>query len=120
MAWIVAHLWAWAAFAAAFMIGAAILPKVEVRSWGTAFGAALVFGILNILFGWLLGFLARVLLWLPNVLTFGLVRVVIPVLVNMVLLFVLDTIVERGIQIRGVWSYAGLAALLAITSAFVF
>jgi putative membrane protein len=65
---------------------AQLLPKVKIKSFGTAVIVAIVYSVLSFLFGWIL-----TLLSLPLILiTFGLFKFVI----NAILLWVTDQFIE--------------------------
>ena len=105
----------WVGFSAVLMAAAAMMPKVRIQSWGAAFAGVAVFGIANILLGWLLTTIAKVLLFLPGILSLGLVWLLIPVLVNMVLLKVAIGATEKGIEVDGLGALATLALSLTVT-----
>jgi putative membrane protein len=73
---------------------ARLLPGVHVRSSGAAVVVALVFSVLNFLLGWLLTGMVRALLFVPAVLSLGLLFVLVPFLVNTILLWLTDKLVE--------------------------
>jgi putative membrane protein len=62
------------------------VPSVHIRSWGTALAVAIVFSVLNFFLGWFI----RAMLFLPALLTLGLLFVFVPFLVNMVVLWLTD------------------------------
>jgi putative membrane protein len=62
------------------------VPSVHIRSWGTAIAVAIVFSILNFFLGWFL----RAMLFLPALLTLGLLFVFVPFIVNTVVLWLTD------------------------------
>jgi uncharacterized membrane protein YvlD (DUF360 family) len=110
----------WAVLSAVFMVGAAITPSIRVRNWGAAFGAAAVFGVANVLLGWLIRFLLRVVTFLPAVLTLGLVWALVPIVANMVLLKIADAALEESLEIRGLLPLFSLALALTATNAILF
>ena len=112
-------LWKWGVLSGAFVIAAALLPMIRVRSWGVAVGAAAVFGVANFILGFPLRFIAKVLLFLPGILTFGLLFLVVPLLVNMVLLKLTDNIVGDDLEIRGTSALLGMAVIVTLASAFL-
>jgi putative membrane protein len=69
---------------------ARFLPDVQVRSTGTAVLVAVVFSVLNFMLGWLIG----VVLFLPALLTLGLLFLFIPFIVNSVMLWLTDKLIE--------------------------
>ncbi len=71
-----------------------IFPGIKVRGFGAAAAVALVFGLLNLLIGWLLTailtFLSLPLIWI----TLGLFKIVVTTVINALLLKVTDAILE--------------------------
>jgi putative membrane protein len=65
---------------------AKLLPSVRIRSAGTAVVVAIVFSVLNFFLGWLI----RFMLFVPAVLTLGLLFFFVPFIVNTVLLWLTD------------------------------
>lgn len=81
---------------------AALLPSVNIKSYGTAIAVALVIGILNATIGWLLR--------LPlNIVTFWLLSFVVRLVVSAVMIKLADKLFT-GFEVKG-W---GAAFLLAI------
>jgi putative membrane protein len=80
---ILAHL---AVLAATVLVLSRVLPSVRIRSAGTAIVVAITFSVLNFFLGWLI----RALLFVPAVLTLGLLFFFIPLIVNAVLLWATD------------------------------
>ena len=85
---------------------AAALPSVSIKSYGTAIGVALVVGILNATFGWLMR--------LPlNLITFGLLSFVVTLVVTAVIIRIADKLFS-GFEVKG-WTAAFLpAACIAV------
>jgi uncharacterized membrane protein YvlD (DUF360 family) len=110
----------WLVVTLVFLAAAAATPKVRVKSWIKAFLAAAVFGAVALLLGWFLKLVFGFLLFLPGVLTFGLLFLLVPVLVNAVLLWLTDLVMGDGLKIQGVFTKLLLAAILAITFAVLF
>ena len=90
-----------------------ILPGVKVKGIGTAALIALVFGLLNLLIGWLLkavvGFLSLPLI----VVTFGLFAIVVTTAVNALLLKLTDALIE-AFELDGWWPALGMGFLFAL------
>ncbi len=78
------------ALAATIIVLETVLPGIRVKSKKTALIVAVVFSVLNVLGGWLIG----TLLFLPALLTFGLLFLVYPLVINVVLLWVTDLLIE--------------------------
>jgi putative membrane protein len=69
---------------------ARFLPGVEVKGTKSAIIVALVFSVLNFFLGWLL----KVLLFVPALLTLGLLFFFIPFIINAVLLWLTDKLID--------------------------
>jgi len=72
------------------LVLARVLPSVKVRSAGSALVVAIVFSVLNFFLGWLI----RVALFLPAILTLGLLFLVLPLIVNIVILWLTDKFLD--------------------------
>jgi putative membrane protein len=83
------------ALAAAVLGLARLLPDVQVKGTGTAIAVAVVFSGLNYLLGWLV----QALLFVPALLTLGLLFFFVPFLVNTVMLWLTDKLIA-GFEIR--------------------
>jgi putative membrane protein len=68
------------------LLAARYIRGVHVKSMPAAIGVALVFSLLNFLIGWLL----TALLFLPAILTLGLGFLVMPLVINVILLWLTD------------------------------
>ena len=69
---------------------ARFLPDVEVKGFGTALVVSIVFSVLNFLLGWAI----HVLLVVPALLTLGLLFLFVPFIVNAVMLWLTDKLVD--------------------------
>jgi putative membrane protein len=69
---------------------ARVLPDVRIRSAGTAIVVAVVFSLLNFFLGWLI----KLFLIVPGILTFGLLFLVLPFVVNTILLWLTDKVMS--------------------------
>jgi putative membrane protein len=69
---------------------ARFLPDVQVKNAGTAVLVAVVFSVLNFLLGWLIS----AVLFVPALLTLGLLFLFIPFIVNSVMLWLTDKLIE--------------------------
>lgn len=76
---------------------ARFLPDVQVKSAGTAVVVAVVFSVLNFMLGWLI----HVLLFVPALLTLGLLFLFVPFIVNTVMLWLTDKLIA-SFEIRSV------------------
>jgi putative membrane protein len=81
---------------------AALLPSVNIRSYGTAIGVALVIGILNAT----IGFLLRLPL---NILTLGLLSFIVRLIVTAVMIKLADKFFS-GFEVKG-WAPAFILAV---------
>ncbi len=68
---------------------ARFLPDVQVKSTGAAIIVAVVFSVLNFFLGWLI----HVLLFVPALLTLGLLFFFVPFIVNTVMLWLTDKLI---------------------------
>lgn len=75
-----------AVLAATIFVLARLLPSVRIRGAGTAVLVAVVFSVLNFFLGWLI----RAVLFVPALLTLGLLFFFVPFIVNTVLLWLTD------------------------------
>jgi len=66
------------------------LPAFHIRTPGTAVLVAIVFSLLN----WACGWFIKVLLFLPAILTLGLLFLVLPLIVNAVVLWLTDKVLH--------------------------
>ncbi len=81
----------WILFSLSVFIVARVLPGIRIKGFATALWVAFVYGVIKVVFGWLL-----TLITLPAViLTFGLFLFVI----NAVLLWITDKLID-GFEIR--------------------
>jgi putative membrane protein len=67
-----------------------LLPSVKVKSIGSAIMVAIVFSVLNFFLGWFL----RAVLFIPAILTLGLLFLFVPFIVNTVLLWLTDKLLR--------------------------
>jgi putative membrane protein len=70
------------------LVLAKVLPDVHVKSVGSAVIVAIVFSVLNFFLGWLL----KVALVVPAILTLGILFLFIPFIVNVVMLWLTDKV----------------------------
>ncbi|MGO9838447.1 MAG: phage holin family protein [Polyangiaceae bacterium] len=79
-----------------------VLPSVRIRSAGTAVTVAVVFSVLNFFLGWLIW----VALFVPALMTLGLLFFFVPFIVNVVMLWLTDKLLAN-------FEIGGTGALLA-------
>src|SRR4051794_5896485 len=75
-----------AALTLAILLLARVLPGFRIRTPATALIVAVVFSLLN----WSLGWFIKVLLFLPAILTLGLLFLILPFIVNGIVLWLTD------------------------------
>lgn len=92
---------------------ARFLPSVKVRSVGSALAVALVFSLLNFFLGWLI----RVALFLPAILTLGLLFLILPFIVNTILLWLTDKLMA-SFEIDTLGGLLASAAVITIVNGF--
>jgi putative membrane protein len=80
-----------AVLTATFLGIARLLPDVQIKGVGNAVLISVVFSVLNLL----LGLALKALLFLPALLTFGLLFFFIPFIVNTVILWLTDKLLDR-------------------------
>jgi putative membrane protein len=73
---------------------AKVLPGVRINNTRGAATVALVFGILNLVVGWLVVLLLKALLFLPAIITLGLAWALVPFLANTALLWLTDKLLD--------------------------
>jgi uncharacterized membrane protein YvlD (DUF360 family) len=72
------------------VLSSRVISGVRVKNVPTAVAVAVVFAVLNVLLGWLL----HVLLFVPTVLTLGLLGLFVPLIVNAALLWLTDRVLK--------------------------
>jgi len=87
------------------------LPAVRIRSGTTAVLVAVVFSVLNFFLGWFL----QALLFVPALLTFGLLFLFVPFIVNTVLLWLTDKLIA-SFEIRGLSGLLVSAGILTLVN----
>jgi putative membrane protein len=84
---------------------------VRVQSAGTAVAVAVLFSIFNFFLGWLI----RALLFVPSLLTFGLLFLFVPFIVNAVLLWLTDKVME-SFELRGARGLVLAAGIITLVN----
>src|SRR5262245_32812705 len=79
-----------AAITVTVLLLARFVPSVKVKSIGSAIVVAIVFSLLNFFLGWLI----KVVLIVPAILTLGLLFLILPFIVNTVLLWLTDKLIK--------------------------
>jgi len=109
MFYVVLHL---AALTVTVLALARLVPAVQVRSVGTAVVVAIVFSVLNFFLGWLI----KVALFVPAILTLGLLFLFIFFIINIVLLWLIDKLIG-AFEIRTTGALLMSAAAITIVNA---
>jgi putative membrane protein len=78
----------------AVFVASKILRGVKVKKSGTLVLVAVLFGVLNAVLGWLVTALVAIALLPVALLTFGLVYLLLGVVVNAILLWVIDKLMD--------------------------
>jgi putative membrane protein len=94
------------ALALTILVLSRIVPSVHVRSVGAAIAVAIVFSVLNFFLGWFI----KAALFVPALMTLGLLFVFVPFIVNTVLLWLTDKVMA-SFEIE---SFAGLLFSAAV------
>ena len=84
---------------------------VRVQNVGTAVAVAIVFSVLNFFLGWFI----RALLFVPGLLTLGLLFFFVPFIVNAALLWVTDKLMS-SFELRGARGLALAAAIITLVN----
>lgn len=108
-------------FAVVTVVFAALVifvPTLKARDTKTVLIAAPAMGLANVTLGWILTFVGKVLLFLPNLLTLGLVGLLIPIVVNAILIKGIDLKFGKALTVEGVEPLIGSAITISV-AAFV-
>jgi putative membrane protein len=89
-----------------------IFPSVKIKSIGSAVVVAIVFSLLNFFIGWLI----RVALFIPAILTLGVLFLFLPFIVNTVLLWLTDKLL-RSFEIETAGALFASAAVITLVNA---
>lgn len=90
---------------------ARFLPDVEVKGFGTAVIVSVVFSVLNFLLGWLI----HVVLFVPALLTLGLLFLFIPFIVNTAMLWLTDKLIA-SFEIKTLRALLTSAAVITVVN----
>ena len=93
------------------LVLARLLPGVRIRGAGSALAVAIVFSLLNFFLGWLV----KVALFVPAILTLGLLFLIFPFLVNTVLLWLTDKVMS-SFKIDGLGTLLISAAVITLVN----
>jgi putative membrane protein len=100
-----------AALAVTVLALARFLPDVEVKGIGTAVVVSIVFSVINFLLGWAIHYL----LFVPALLTLGLLFFFIPFIVNAVVLWLTDKLIA-SFEIKSLRALLTSAAAITIVN----
>ena len=104
-----------AMLAATIFVLTRVLPSVRIKSAGTAVVVAIVFSVLNFFLGWFI----RALLFVPALLTLGLLFIFVPLIVNAVLLWLTDKLLA-SFEIENTRSLFIAAAVITVVNAIFY
>jgi putative membrane protein len=90
---------------------ARFLPGVQIRSTASAVVVAVVFSLLNFFFGWVV----KVALFVPAILTLGLLFLFLPFIVNAVMLWLTDKLL-RAFDIDSLGALLFSAAVITLVN----
>jgi putative membrane protein len=99
----------------AVLVASKIMPGVRIRKSETAIGVAVAFAVLNLVAGWLLRAVLAIVLLPAALLTFGLIYLVFGLIVNAILLYVTDKLID-DFKITGLWPLFGAAGLISVAA----
>ena len=88
-----------------------LLPSVKVKNVASAIVVAIVFSVLNFFLGWLI----KAVLFVPAILTLGLLFLVMPFIVNTVMLWLTDKLI-RSFEIRTMGGLLTSAAVITLVN----
>jgi uncharacterized membrane protein YvlD (DUF360 family) len=105
-----------AVLTATVLLGSRFISGVKVKNPVAAIAVAVVFSLFN----WLLAFPIKMLLFLPAILTFGLLFLVLPLIVNAILLWLTDKVLHvfELEDAKALWLLA--AVITAVNAGFHF
>jgi putative membrane protein len=101
-----------AAITATVLLLARFLPSVKVKSVGSAIVVAIVFSLLNFFLSWLI----KAVLFVPAILTLGLLFLIMPFIVNAVLLWLTDKLI-RSFEVETTGGLLVSAAAITLVNA---
>src|SRR5271167_2234581 len=100
-----------AALAGTVLLLSRVVPGVHIRSPGTAIVVALVFSLLNFFLGWLI----RAVLFVPALMTLGLLFLFVPFIINTALLWLTDRLLA-SFEIQNVRGLLISAAVITLVN----
>lgn len=106
-------------FAVVTVVFAALVifvPTLKARDTKTVLIAAPAMGLANVTLGWILTFVGKVLLFLPNLLTLGLLGLLIPIVVNAILIKGIDLKFGKALTVEGMGPLLGSAITISVAA----
>ena len=100
-----------AALTATVLVLSRALPSIHVQNTGSAIAVAVVFSLLNFFLGWIV----RVVLFVPALLTFGLLFFFVPLIVNAFVLWLTDKVLA-SFEIKNVRTLWLMAFILTVVN----
>jgi putative membrane protein len=97
------------------LVASKIIPGVRIRKMATAIGVAAAFAVLNLVAGWLVRIVLAIALLPAALLTFGLAYLVLGLLVNAVLLYVTDKLID-DFEVTGLWPLVWASGLISVAA----
>ena len=99
------------ALAVTVLVIARFLPDVEVKGFGTAVVVLIVFSVLNFFLGWVI----HPVLFLPGLLTLGLLFFFVPFIVNTAMLWLTDKLIA-AFEIKTLRALLTSAAVITVVN----
>lgn len=109
----------WGILTGAFVLMAAFIPQIKVRNWGAAAAGAGLFGLANLVVGFLLG-LAFKLLGIATLGVAWLAYPVVALIVNMIMLKFVDDRMGDKLKFESVKALALMALAMGLTTSILF
>ncbi|MFN3200268.1 MAG: phage holin family protein [Bradymonadia bacterium] len=109
----------WGILTGAFVLMAAVIPQIKVRNWGAAAAGAGLFGLANIVVGFLLGLAFKIL----GIATLGVAWLAYPLValvVNMIMLKFVDDRLGDKLKFEGIKALALMALAMGLTTGVLF
>ena len=97
----------------AVLVASKLFADVKVATVRSAVGVALLFGVLNVVLGWLIAGVAALVLLPAALFTFGLAWLLVGFVVNCVLLWITDKAV-KSFEINSFRALFGTAAIIGV------
>jgi putative membrane protein len=113
---IIAHL---AILAVTILLLSRFVPSVRVESGGAAVAVAIVFSVLNFFLGTILTWVLGAILFVPALLTLGLLFLFLPFLVNTLLLWLTDKLIA-SFEIRTMGGLLLSSAVITVVNSFFY